>query len=152
MAFNVFTAGTPAASAEVNENFTETRHLTTRAFTNTRVLNSSTAWSDVLTLSTPAATKSLQTVFIDATIEAFCAAGPDTMEVRLYDNTAAVAIVTESFGTNNTRQISRFLQGTVTLATVGATKSIKLQIRRSAGTGGDVEAFGGRVVCQLVES
>jgi hypothetical protein len=130
----------------------DTRHLVTRAFSNSDASTTSSSMQDYLTLTTPAALKSSQTVFIEAIVSVFHDS-PDVMEVELWDDSAStqLALYTPDTGYASLSQVG-FLQATVTLASVSNTKSIQIRFRRASGSTDSVVVLSGRLTCMLVES
>jgi hypothetical protein len=142
-------------STKLNGNFAETRHLVTRTYTNTSVTTTSSSMQDVLTVSTPAATKASQVVFIDAAFSWSKDDSADTIQVELWDDSAStqLALFSQGAGTySSAEHVTAFLQTTVTLAAATNTKSIQLRVRRSAGTSGAVGVYTASMTCMLVES
>lgn len=140
-------------AADLNDTLAANVSFITRTFSNVAGSTTSGTFQDVVTLSTPAATKASQTVFVRAAVSVIRNAA-DGEEVQLYDATASTvigsAVGTATVGTAIPQTV--FLQGAVTLASITDTKSIKLQYRRSSGSTSAVQWVSCELTCALVVS
>jgi hypothetical protein len=97
----------------------------------------SATYQDIATLNTPTSLQDSQKILIEATVVS--ANVTDTSasgKIRIYDNTDA-AVIDEITGITDLR-FSRFLAGTVTIASASGNKEIKLQY---ASDGSDTHRY-----------
>lgn len=114
-----------------NDSFGLSINRVTRSKTNSTASgNTNTSYSNILSLATPVSLRAGQRVFVEAQVRVTNSSAE--CSVQLYDATAAAEI--DIITTSASGPFEFYLFGEVTIASVGASKTIELRARRNSGT------------------